>query len=139
MESKHFCLYPVYIDSTRSVSEGRKYKKEFCVPKPRYQEIKHALEKLDIEHVDEPLKKHPRDFFSSGRFQIKKAYGKKFVIEGVGQTILESRSVCSADRTAADHKQGHGKAVHGVVQNGVYVENKLNLVAKRKKKGKKGK
>lgn len=133
----HFCLYPVYIDSARSLSDGRKYNKELCISKPKYQEIKNALEKLDIEHIDEPSKKHPRDFFCGGRFRIKKAYGKKFVIEGISQTILESRR--TRETGTMSEQKSRGKAVHGIVQNGIYVENKLNLVPKRKKKGKKGK
>lgn len=136
MEGEYFCLYPVYIDSTRSVSEGRKYRRELCVPKPRYQEIKRALEKLEIEHTGEASKRHPRDFFGSGRLHVKKAYGKRFVVEGVSQTILECRKTPETGRGERENKSGHGRAVHGVVQNGVYVENKLNLVPKKKKKGK---
>ncbi|CAD26386.1 SIGNAL RECOGNITION PARTICLE (SRP) SEC65 SUBUNIT [Encephalitozoon cuniculi GB-M1] len=137
MESKHFCLYPIYMDSARSLSEGRKYRKEICVQRPRYHEIKNALEKLEIEYTDEPSKKHPRDFFNSGRFRIKKEYGRLFVIEGISQTIAELRSKPGSSEETSREKQSRGKAVHGVVQNGVYVENKLNLVRKKKAKKKK--
>ncbi|KAG5860505.1 signal recognition particle protein Srp19 [Encephalitozoon hellem] len=137
METKYFCLYPIYMDSTKSLSEGRKYRKEICVQKPRYHEIKNALERLEIEYVDEASKKHPGDFFNSGRFRIKKEYGKMFVIEGVSQTITEMRSGSRGGESPSTERQAHGKAVRGVVQNGVYVENKLNLVRKKKSKKKK--
>ncbi|ADM12010.1 signal recognition particle Srp19 [Encephalitozoon intestinalis ATCC 50506] len=137
MENKYFCLYPAYMDSSRALSEGRKYRKEICIEKPRYHEIKNALEKLEIECVEEPLKKHPRDFFNNGRFRIKKEYGKLFVVEGVSQTIAEMRSSARSGGSVSSGKQAHGKVVHGVVQKGVYVENKLNLVRKKKTKKKK--
>ncbi|WEL39234.1 signal recognition particle Srp19 [Encephalitozoon hellem] len=137
METEYFCLYPIYMDSTKSLSEGRKYRKEICVQKPRYHEIKNALEKLEIGYVDEASKKHPGDFFNSGRFRIKKEYGKMFVIEGVSQTITEMRSSSRGGESPSTERQANGKAVRGVVQNGVYVENKLNLVRKKKSKKKK--
>lgn len=136
MESKHFSLYPIYLDSTRSLSEGRRFRKELCIQKPRYHEIKGALGRLGIEHVEEPSKKHPQDFFNSGRFSIKKEYGKLFVIEGIVQAVAEMRKGKTTESTPSE-KQAHGKAVAGVVQNGVYVENKLNLVRKKKAKKKK--
>ncbi|AFN83496.1 signal recognition particle Srp19 [Encephalitozoon romaleae SJ-2008] len=137
METKYFCLYPIHMDSRRSLSEGRKYKKEICVQRPRYHEIKNALEKLEIEHVDEASKRHPNDFFNGGRFRIKKEYGKVLVIEGVSQTIAEMRSNSKGNKDLPKEKQSSGKVVQGVVQNGVYVENKLNLVRKKKVKKKK--
>lgn len=132
---KHFCLYPVYIDSTKTLAQGRKFRRELCIPSPRHQEIRAALQMLGIEHIDEPGKKHPRAFFSCGRVQIKREYGKTFAVEGIVHTILEARR-------AGAEKPEHipqGRAVHGVVQNGVYVENKLNLMPKKKKKRRKNK
>lgn len=137
METRYFCLYPIHMDSGRSLSEGRKYRSEICVQRPRYHEIKNALERLEIEHVDEASKRHPKDFFNSGRFRIKKEYGRMFVIEGVSQTIAEMRSNSKGSKDFSKEKQPRGKVVQGVVQNGVYVENKLNLVRKKKSKKKK--
>ncbi|KAH9411018.1 putative SRP19 protein [Ordospora pajunii] len=133
MDNSHFCLYPVYIDSMKSASEGRKYGIGVCVPAPKWHEIKSALCKLDIEHVSEPGSKHPRDFLNPGRFRIDKKYGKKFVVEGLSTTILEERNSTQKQPGA---RQGHSKASKGIVQNGIYVENKLNLVRKKKEKKK---
>lgn len=132
MKKDHFCLYPIYINLDRSLSEGRKYRKELCISNPQYKEIENVLKFLGIEHVGEPLKRHPKSFFTYGRFQISKVYGKAFVIEGLIQNIIKLRS----QSAYCPPKKTHGP-VHGVTQNGVYVENKLNLVPK-KKKSKKG-
>ncbi|TBU14608.1 signal recognition particle protein Srp19 [Ordospora colligata] len=133
MDRSHFCLYPIYIDSTKSVSEGRKYGIDVCVPAPKWQEIKSALCKLDIEHVSEPGSMHPRDFMKPGRFRINKKYGKRFVVEGLSATIMETRKGIQKQSGTG---QAHCKAPKGIVQNGLYVENKLNLVRKKKNKKK---
>ncbi|KAK6090574.1 hypothetical protein P3W45_000297 [Vairimorpha bombi] len=135
----YYILYPVYIDSTKKMSEGRKYNKDLCIDKPTFLEIYNALKHLEIESIPEQNKKHPRDFFRFGRFKIKKMYGKKNLMEGVKYTISKMR-LKSSKNTASSTESQPKKAPEYVITNkGEVIENKLNLVAKRKIKPKKGK
>jgi signal recognition particle subunit SRP19 len=137
MEERYFCLYPVDIDSTKTTAGGRKYRRELCVSRPRYQEIKNAIDFLGLEHISEPTKKHPRDFFSAGRFRIKKIYGKKFAIEGIAHTIAGMRDKTIAHE--AEKAKAKAPVEGGVMHKGRLIENKLNLVPRKKNKGKKNK
>ncbi|KCZ75355.1 hypothetical protein H311_03669, partial [Anncaliia algerae PRA109] len=50
MNKESFFIYPIYLDSSRTYSKGRKYAKNKCIPQPTSQEISKALTQLDIEH-----------------------------------------------------------------------------------------
>ncbi|WUR04012.1 signal recognition particle protein [Vairimorpha necatrix] len=128
-----YVLYPVYLDSTKKLSEGRKYCKDLCIKNPSFLEISNALKFLEIDCTHEIHKKHPRDFFRSGRFKINKMYGKKNIIEGIRDTILKSRTKPSVECKNTEKVQDF------VTSKGDVIENKLNLVARRKIKTKKNK
>lgn len=141
MEEKQdfYCLYPVYIDSTKTIQQGRKFNKRLCVQNPNFAEIYQALNYLEIENIPEALKKHPRDFFRSGRFKINKMYEKKKLIEGLSQIIIENRTKKS-DTSKKTFSEPIIKAPEYVTTNkGAIIENKLNLVARKKKDKKKKK
>lgn len=138
-ERDYYILYPVYIDLTKKMSQGRKYNKDLCIEKPSFSEIYNSLKYLEIECIPEQNKRHPKDFFRFGRFKIKKMYGKKNLMEGIKYTIQKMRqkllkSTVNITETVSE------KAPEFVTTNkGEVIENKLNLVAKRKVKPKKGK
>ncbi|KAI5169935.1 signal recognition particle subunit SRP19 [Pancytospora epiphaga] len=117
MDSRHFILYPAYIDSKKTRKEGRKYPISCGVSSPKYQEIKCALDRLKIEHTAEPSKLYPRDQTVLGRFTIQKK-GEK--IEMVARLICE----ITEERARRNNSRSG-------------VPNLLNLVPIRKKKGKK--
>lgn len=134
-KSEYFMLYPVYIDKNKTQAEGRKYSKSLCIDRPNFTEIQYALKSLDIECVEEPTKRHPRDFFNFGRFKIKKMYGKKNIIEGLKQTIQNAR-----ERPVEIKNEQFGDSSRAqsfiTTNKGEVIENKLNLVPRRKEKKK---
>lgn len=55
-------LYPIYINSFKTVAGGRRVPKEFCVPRPHVREMFMILKDVGYECVMVP-KCHPRDNF----------------------------------------------------------------------------
>ncbi|TBU02072.1 Srp19-like signal recognition particle protein [Hamiltosporidium tvaerminnensis] len=131
LDNESFCLYPVYIDATKTQQEGRKYNKTLCVDKPRFKEMSLAFKKLEIECIEEPEKKHPRSYFTNGRFQIKKMYGKKSIVNTLKGVILQLREEIKKEEEKKLKDEENCSANKG------YVKNPLGLVPKKKKKGKK--
>ncbi|GAB7341889.1 hypothetical protein MBLNU457_g0201t1 [Dothideomycetes sp. NU457] len=72
--TKHYqCLYPIYFDSTRSRSDGRRVSKTQAVPNPLAREIVDAIADLGIHPsniVFEPGKMHPKDWANPGRVRV---------------------------------------------------------------------
>eukprot|EP00730_Choanoeca_flexa_P008026 TRINITY_DN12428_c1_g1_i1.p1 TRINITY_DN12428_c1_g1~~TRINITY_DN12428_c1_g1_i1.p1 ORF type:complete len:169 (+),score=12.35 TRINITY_DN12428_c1_g1_i1:98-604(+) len=74
-------LYPVYLDSNRTVKEGRRLSKDKAVENPTNKEIYTVLIKLkqanEVEIAFEPNKFYSRNRLLAGRFrfQLKKADG----------------------------------------------------------------
>lgn len=54
------CIYPAYIDVKKTVQEGRKVPKEYCIENPTYQEIKDVLSAANMNLVIEN-KIYPRE------------------------------------------------------------------------------
>jgi signal recognition particle subunit SRP19 len=57
---RFICIYPAFIDAKKSVQEGRKVPKEFCVENPTFQEIKDVLSAANFNLVVEN-KIYPRE------------------------------------------------------------------------------
>ncbi|EEQ82549.1 hypothetical protein NCER_100726 [Vairimorpha ceranae BRL01] len=133
-----YVLYPVYFDANKKISEGRKYHKNLCVSSPTFLEITNALKYLEIDCTAEIDKRHPRDYFRSGRFKINKMYGKKNLIEGLRDTIIKSRIKNSSVKPV--QRMSTEKVPEFITtKKGEIIENKLNLVARKKNKQKKSK
>ncbi|KAJ9616573.1 signal recognition particle subunit [Cladophialophora chaetospira] len=74
-EVKHYqCIYPIYFDSTRSKSQGRRVSKNLAVPNPLAWQVLCAIrDSLGDNHVRaafEPEKTHPKDWANPGRVKI---------------------------------------------------------------------
>lgn len=123
MQDDLFCLYPIYMDSTRSISRGRRYPLSVCIKKPTFLELVKGLQMLGIEHQADPTKKHPRDPFICGRVHVNKKYEKRYVVEGVLKVISDQRNA----------KQEIQKVIPEKTQK-VQQKNPLNLVVRRKKR-----
>ncbi|XP_001607942.3 signal recognition particle 19 kDa protein isoform X1 [Nasonia vitripennis] len=54
------CIYPAYINSKKSLAEGRKLTKEKCVENPTHQEIRDVLLSVGL-NVGVENKLHPRE------------------------------------------------------------------------------
>ncbi|GJJ68142.1 signal recognition particle subunit SRP19 [Entomortierella parvispora] len=65
------CLYPCYIDGTKTVVEGRRIPKNLaCVKQPWAKDIVEALKELRLSQAFEPGKTHPRDWANRGRVRV---------------------------------------------------------------------
>eukprot|EP00455_Lapot_gusevi_P050593 TRINITY_DN7360_c0_g4_i3.p1 TRINITY_DN7360_c0_g4~~TRINITY_DN7360_c0_g4_i3.p1 ORF type:complete len:153 (+),score=19.53 TRINITY_DN7360_c0_g4_i3:55-513(+) len=63
-------IYPVYIDKTKKISEGRRIKKESCPENPGLIEIAECCRSLELGVAIEPEKAYSRDFFLRGRVRV---------------------------------------------------------------------
>ena len=63
-------VYTTYFNADLSFNEGRRVKKDLCAENPNIHMLAMAVQMLGLRFVMEPLKKHPKDFFSFGRLKI---------------------------------------------------------------------
>ena len=62
MNSTQFnIIYPSYLDSTKTISQGRRIGQELAVEAPTVSDISQALQSLNIRHVLQPHKGYSRD------------------------------------------------------------------------------
>lgn len=63
-------IYPLYMDKTKSIQQGRRIPKQFALDKPKASDIYICCKQLGLECVLENNKKHPRDQFTEGRVKV---------------------------------------------------------------------
>ena len=124
------CIYPVYLNSKRTLAGGRKLPKDKCVENPTYQEIRDVLVAAGF-NVGVENKQHPRErskellFRGRIRVQLKNDDGtpvksefptRDSVLAYVGMTIpkLKTRqgkqsSEQSSQSSSSSSKKGKGK------------------------------
>ena len=59
--SSFVVIYPSYLDSTKSVSKGRRIAKDAAVPVPTVSDMTSVLQQLGVRHVVQPYKGYSRD------------------------------------------------------------------------------
>ncbi|KAG6046743.1 hypothetical protein E4U17_007784, partial [Claviceps sp. LM77 group G4] len=64
------CLYPVYFDSLRTRTQGRRVPSSLASPSPLAREIATACSQLRLPTVLEPDKTHPKDWANPGRVKV---------------------------------------------------------------------
>ncbi|KAK7095993.1 signal recognition particle 19 kDa protein-like [Littorina saxatilis] len=118
------CIYPAYINSRKTVKEGRRIPKEKAVDNPTYTEIRDVCASanlvLGVENKTYPRELDPRDLKFRGRIrvQLKKEDGsllrdefpsKNSILLYLGDTIpkLKSRAQSQADK-ASSQQQSQG-------------------------------
>ena len=57
-------IWPIYLDSEKSLNEGRKVSKEYAIPEPRIKEIIKATQKLRYKYVAEEDKAYPGEWYN---------------------------------------------------------------------------
>ena len=72
MQYKNFpCIWPTYIDSSKTGKEGRRIGKEDAVEGPTVHEISEVLQSVGVRHVIQPYKGYSRDtesrWYNQGR------------------------------------------------------------------------
>lgn len=85
-------VYPQYVDSTKTRSEGRRIGKNEAIPKPTVEEIVEASRALGLEPLVENSR-YPKDWFSCDkRVVVLKKYSKQKLLRIIASKIKESRS-----------------------------------------------
>ncbi|XP_033191060.1 signal recognition particle 19 [Bombus vancouverensis nearcticus] len=125
------CIYPVYLNSKRTLAGGRKLPKDKCVENPTYQEIRDVLVAAGF-NVGVENKRHPRErskellFRGRIRVQLKNDDGtpvkpefptRDSVLAYVGTTIpklktrqgKQSSGEQSSQPSSSSSKKGKGK------------------------------
>ena len=59
--SSFIVVYPSYLDSTKTIAQGRRIGKEQAVDTPTVSDLSQALQSLKIKHVLQPHKGYSRD------------------------------------------------------------------------------
>lgn len=131
-------LYPTYINSNRTLQEGRRLRKDLCVPEPRLQELMFASKALGLKFVAIPSKKYPRDFFSPGKMFIciKDSETQAFLNpEIVDRDSLYEKVATKLKELRADYKERVDTMI--AEEEAAKAEKKAKKEAKKAKKGKK--
>ena len=74
IESRSFrnwlILYPLYLDATRSIHDGRRVSLKHAYPHPNIRAMFHAAVLLHIPVIREVRKMHPKEFGKLGRLRV---------------------------------------------------------------------
>ncbi len=85
-------IWPVYIDSTKSRSKGRKLPRELCIPNPRVDEIVEAAKLLGLDPIVEE-KSYPREWWVyDKRVVVLKQGSKRETLKLIAEKVKELRS-----------------------------------------------
>ncbi len=86
-------IWPAYLDSQKSKSEGRKIPKKQSVKAPKIREITQAAKKLGLNPSVEKYKSFPASWWEgSGRVIVDKKMNKREVLLKISNMIIGSRS-----------------------------------------------
>jgi signal recognition particle subunit SRP19 len=92
-DEKRTIIWPAYIDSKKTKSEGRKISKKLSVSSPKIREISQAAKKLGLNPSVEKYKSYPPSWWEgSGRIIVDKKMTKPEVLIKISNMINGSRS-----------------------------------------------
>lgn len=87
-------IWPIYLNSEKSLSEGRKISNEYAVSEPQLKEIQSALNKLRYKYTTEEDKSYPGEWYNkSGRVIVSSEDSKKEILIQVSEKIKEQREI----------------------------------------------
>ena len=102
---KDVMIWPIYLDSEKSLNEGRKVSKEYAVKEPKIKEIVKATQKLRYKYYAEEDKAYPGEWYNkSGRITITSDESKKEILINLSNTIKQMRETKQKNRT--NNKKG---------------------------------
>ncbi len=91
-KGRRVVLWPVNIDSTATIREGRKIPKSEAVPQPRLDEIVRAAESLGLDPIVED-KAYPRSWYRHARrVSVRKTGSKRSTLLEIAREIRRLRS-----------------------------------------------
>lgn len=92
-DEKRTIIWPAYIDSKKTKSEGRKIPIENAVKSPKIREITQAAKKLGLNPSVEKYKSYPPSWWEgSGRVIVDRKMTKQEVLLKISNLINGSRS-----------------------------------------------
>ena len=92
-------ICPIYLDSEKSLNEGRKISKEYAISEQRIKEIIKATQKLRYKYVAEEDKAYPGEWYNkSGRIIITSDDSKKEILMNLSNTIKQMRETKQSNR-----------------------------------------
>ncbi|AFL66919.1 signal recognition particle protein Srp19 [Desulfurococcus amylolyticus] len=91
-KGRRIVVYPAYIDSKKSRSEGRKISLSKAVPNPSIKEIIEASERLGLNPLYEE-KHYPRLKGVKGRVLVDKKSGKLEILRMIADEIRKMRGI----------------------------------------------
>ena len=92
-KSEKIILWPVYFDSTKAWSEGRRVPKKLAVSAPRLDEIKKVAESLGFQPEIVPDAAYPNmPLQKTGFIIVSKKESKVKVIRGIAKGISANRA-----------------------------------------------
>ena len=104
---KDVMIWPIYLDSEKSLNEGRKVSKEYAIPEPRIKEIIKATQKLKYKYVAEEDKSYPGEWYNkSGRVIITTDDSKKEILINLSNTIKQIREIRQNKPNNKKNKKG---------------------------------
>ncbi len=89
-------IWPAYLDSLKTRSEGRRVPRRFAVRSPSIKEIVKALDILGISYLVEMDKAYPREWWVKGRVLVdagevrRRGYTKEKLLRAIGETIVKN-------------------------------------------------
>ena len=96
---KDVMIWPIYLDSEKSLNEGRKISKEYAIPEPRIKEVIKATQKLRYKYIAEEDKSYPGEWYNkSGRVIITSDDSKKEILINLSNAIKEIRATKQSNR-----------------------------------------
>ena len=86
-------IYPAYLDSTRSRSEGRRVARSLAVDRPRAEEILEAVRELGLEARLDEEARYPRSWWMDrGRVLVRRSMPKTQLLRLVASKLREIRA-----------------------------------------------
>ena len=117
------CIYPVYINSEKTLQQGRKLEKTLAVKEPVAIYMAESAKTLGLQVVLESKKRHPRDFFTFGRIRVKLTDEKGSFVSSIKtkkqlmMEIAKNMTKCGETLEALDPKmKGYAETSRSVVQ-----------------------
>jgi len=86
-------LWPVYFDSTKTRSEGRRISKKLAIDRPRLDEIKRVVERMGFSHdivADAGFPQTP--WQKIGLISVSKKGSKNQILKRIGKELLDIRA-----------------------------------------------
>jgi signal recognition particle subunit SRP19 len=86
-------VWPVYFDSVKTRSEGRRVSKSLGIPSPKAVEVKEASEKVGLATELTPDVGYPKTpWLKSGMVKVKKKGSKNQTLMLIGKQLLRMRN-----------------------------------------------